>query len=379
MNDIRQTRPTLLYVDDEELACKYFARTVGAEYDVLVARSSDEASAILLQDSARIAVLVTDFRMPGRDGGDLLRQVAQEYPHIIRILVTAYADKDVLLQTVNAGEVFRILEKPLTPAIVRETLHVAFDRYHERALQNQRLMAMGETLAFLAHELNTPLAAIALNARSIENRTDGEQDSGRAHDADGEIAGAARSMRESAQYCISVVSSFWRSVHNGHRRLAGSDPRNEVTANGLISALLDTYPFATTQRTWVQIDVVGDFPVVTQPNCVALVLSSLLSNALRALADVSAPSVRFTVRAEPEPGISICDNGPGIPPEVKASLLTDPITTHAKSGGNGLGLILCNRVMQSCGGGIRIESTPGGGTTVMLDFPPIKDKTHRSY
>src|SRR5471032_418395 len=46
MNDIRQTRPTLLYVDDEELACKYFARTVGAEYDVLVARSSDEASAI---------------------------------------------------------------------------------------------------------------------------------------------------------------------------------------------------------------------------------------------------------------------------------------------------------------------------------------------
>lgn len=378
MNDIRQTRPTLLYVDDEELACKYFARTIGADYDVLVARSSDEASAILFQDSGRIAVLVTDFRMPGRDGGDLLRQVAQEYPHIIRILVTAYADKDVLLQTVNAGEVFRILEKPLTTAVVRETLQVAFERYHERALQNQRLMAMGETLAFLAHELNTPLAAIALNARSIENRTVGEGDSGPTHDADGEIAGAARSMRESAQYCISVVSSFWRSVHNGHRRLAGSDPRNEVTANGLISALLDTYPFAAAQRTWVEVEVVGDFPVVTQPNCVALVLSSLLSNALRALADVSAPSVRFTVVAEPDPGIRICDNGPGIPPEVKASLLTDPITTHSKSGGNGLGLILCNRVMQSCGGGIRIESTPGGGTTVMLDFPHIQN-THRSY
>jgi two-component system, response regulator PhcR len=373
MNDIPQSRPTLLYVDDEELACKYFARTVGADYDVLLARSSDEASAVLQQDSARIAVLVTDFRMPGRNGGDLLRQVAQEYPHIVRILVTAYADKDVLLQTVNAGEVFRILEKPLTPAIVRETLRVAFDRFHERALQNQRLMAMGETLAFLAHELNTPLAAIALNARSIENRTDGE------HDSDGEIAGAARSMRESAQYCISVVSSFWRSVHNGHRRLAGGDPRNEITAHGLIAALLDTYPFASTQRTWVEVEVAGDFPVLTQPNCVALVLSSLLSNALRALADVPAPSVRFTVIAEPEPGIRICDNGPGIPPEVKASLLTDPITTHAKSGGNGLGLILCNRVMQSCGGGIRIESTPGGGTTVMLDFPQIKDKTHRSY
>lgn len=373
MIDIRQTRPTLLYVDDEELACKYFARTVGADYEVLLAQSSDEASAILSRDSARIAVLVTDFRMPGRDGGDLLRQVAQEYPHIVRILVTAYADKDVLLQTVNTGEVFRILEKPLTPAIVRDTLHTAFDRYHERALQNQRLMAIDETLAFLAHELNTPLAAITLNARSIENRADAEPDS------QSDVTGAAKAMRESAQYCIAVVSSFWRSVHNGHRPLAGSDARGDITAHGLISALLDTYPFAGAQRSWVQVEVTSDFPVRTQPNCVALVLSSLLSNALRALADVPAPAVRFTVMAGATPGIRISDNGPGIPLEVKASLLTDPITTHAKSGGNGLGLILCNRVMQSCGGGIRIESTPGIGTTVTLDFPPIKDQTHRSY
>jgi two-component system, response regulator PhcR len=373
MIDIRQTQPTLLYVDDEELACKYFARTVGAEYEVLLATSSDEAIAILEQENARIAVLVTDFRMPGRDGGDLLRQVALEYPHIVRILVTAYADVEMLLQTVNTGEVFRILEKPLKPAAVRDTLQLAFDRFHERAMQNQRLIAIDETLAFIAHELNTPLAAIALNAHSIEDRTDAERD------AEGEILGAAKSMRESAQYCMAVVSSFWRSVHNGRRLLEGDEARIESTAHGLISALLDTYPFTTAQRSWVQVEVDSDFPVLTQPNCVALVLSSLLSNALRALAEVPSPSVRFTVAMEPHPSIGICDNGPGIPPEIKDRLLTDPITTHAKSGGNGLGLLLCNRVMQSSGGGLRIESTPGGGTTVVLDFPPIKGQTHRSF
>lgn len=372
MNDIRQAQPTLLYVDDEELARKYFARAVGAEYEVLVASSSDEAVAILQQENARIAVLVTDFRMPGRDGGDLLRQVALEYPHIVRILVTAYADVDVLLQTVNTGEVFRILEKPLTAVSVRDALRRAMERYHERAIQNQRLMAIDETLAFLAHELNTPLAAITLNASSLENRVEAD------HDSQDHITGAARAMRESAQYCIAVVSSFWRSVHNGHRRLAEGDARSEITAHGLISALLDTYPFATAQRSCVQVEVKSDFAVTAQPNCVALVLSSLLSNALRALADVAAPSVRFTVVAEPSPSICICDNGPGIPPEIKARLLTDPVTTHAKSGGHGLGLILCNRVMQSCGGGLRIESTPGVGTTVMLDFPNIKGQPHRS-
>jgi len=59
--------------------------------------------------------------MPGRHGGDLLRQVSQEYPHIVRILVTAYADKDAL-EAVNSGKVFRILEKPLGIRTVREVL-----------------------------------------------------------------------------------------------------------------------------------------------------------------------------------------------------------------------------------------------------------------
>jgi two-component system, response regulator PhcR len=131
MNDIRETPPTLLYVDDEELACKYFARAVGADYEVLIARSTDEAIAILRKDSDRIAVLVTDYRIPGRDGGDLLRQVALEYPQIVRILVTAYADIGVLQQMVDKGEVFRILEKPLRLASVRETLRMAFERQHD--------------------------------------------------------------------------------------------------------------------------------------------------------------------------------------------------------------------------------------------------------
>ena len=53
-----------------------------------------------------------------------------------------------------------------------------------------------------------------------------------------------------------------------------------------------------------------------------------------------------------------------------------PDATHAAAGGNGLGMIFCNRVMQSFGGGIRIESTPGAGTTVTLEFPHTKTRMH---
>ena len=48
------------------------------------------------------------------------------------------------------------------------------------------------------------------------------------------------------------------------------------------------------------------------------------------------------------------------------------------AGGSGMGMIFCNRVMQSFGGGIRIASTSGAGTTVTLDFPNFKNRMHRS-
>ncbi|MEW9582409.1 ATP-binding protein [Paraburkholderia sp. DGU8] len=366
MNDLRPTQPAILYVDDEELARKYFGRAVGGDYEVLLAQSSDEAMAMLQQHGDRLAVLVTDFRMPGRDGGELLRQVAQQFPHIVRILVTAYADVDVLLQMVNNGDVYSILEKPLRPASVRETLRMAIERHRGPGLQNQRLMAKDAALASETHELNAPSAATGVNASSIENRGDVQQDSPLLATAAGE------SLRERAQHCMAAASAFWRSVHNGQRKMAGGDAQSEITAHALISAFLETYPFTTAQRSWVHTEIIGDFPVVVQPDCVALVLSCLLSNSLRALADVRAASVRFTVIAEPNPRIRICDNGPGIPPEMKARLLTDPLTTDAQSGVSGSGLILCKRVMQSWGGGLEIESDSGVGTTVMLHFPHIK-------
>ena len=375
MTDTTQARPTILYVDDEEMACKYFARAVGSEYEVLSAAGADEAVGILRAHHARISVLVTDFRMPGRDGGDLLRQVAQEYPQMVRILVTAYADKDMLLETVNTGEVFRILEKPIGVADVREILRLAGDRFRERAVRQQRLMAIDETLAFLAHELNTPLAAIANFALGIESRVSGEYSEQRQQ----EIGRAASAMHDNAQYCLAVLSSFLQSVRSS---AGGAAPKpgagQEVSAGALVASLLDTYPFADNQRSWVQVELEGDFPVPTLPNCVALVLSSVMSNALRALADVGAPSLRFVVVAGDRPEIRIADNGPGIPPEIMGRLLVDPVTTHASAGGSGMGMIFCNRVMQSFGGGIRIASASGAGTTVTLDFPNFKNRMHRS-
>lgn len=61
----------ILYVDDEVMAQKYFLRSVGSEFEVLTASSADEAIEMLRDESLHIGILVTDYRMPVRDGGGI--------------------------------------------------------------------------------------------------------------------------------------------------------------------------------------------------------------------------------------------------------------------------------------------------------------------
>jgi two-component system, response regulator PhcR len=67
------------------------------------------------------------------------------------------------------------------------------------------------------------------------------------------------------------------------------------------------------------------------------------------------------------------DNGPGIPPEVLGRLTREPVTTRAASGGSGMGLMFCQRVMQAISGSIEVQSVLGQGTSVTLFFQALGD------
>lgn len=358
--------PAILYVDDEEMARKYFVGSFGEKYKIFTAEDADSAIEILKDEDYQICILVTDYRMPGRSGGDLLRQAAREFPHLVRILVTAYGNREVLLETVNSGEIFRILEKPMNMDNARLVLRLACDLARERGARKQKLMAIDEALAFLAHELNTPLGAISNFARGVQSRVAGDGVSARQQAL---ISEAALAIGDNARYCHSLLFSFVNSVKGSGAQVT---PYAGATARQMISALLDTYPLSPVQRDAIYLDVQEDFPILALPNCVALVLSSILSNALRAVSEQPKPTIRFTVRQAGNPQICISDNGCGIAPDILQRLLIEPVTTHADDGGNGWGLIFCKRIMQSFRGDISVSATPDECTAFTLDFPAIK-------
>lgn len=133
----------ILYVDDEAIALKYFERLVGPLAPVLTAISVEEGRAVLSVHGADIAVLVCDQRMPGERGNELLRHARQHYPHIVRMLTTAYSEIGEAIDAINTGEIYRYIAKPWELEGLRADLKNALEL---AALRNERDELMRDKL-----------------------------------------------------------------------------------------------------------------------------------------------------------------------------------------------------------------------------------------
>ena len=149
-------------------------------------------------------------------------------------------------------------------------------------------------------------------------------------------------------------------------------------------AVQEEYPFEPGEADWLSTDAAADFTLPGRRDLLYLVLCTLVKNALIAMrtSPPVQPALRIELaRAAPAPGLPlqatlvVSDNGPGIAPDVLRRLMVEPVTTRAESGGSGMGVLFCHRVISSLSGSIDIRSSLGEGTTVTLYFPFAKKDT----
>lgn len=130
----------ILYVDDEEKSLKYFRETFGEKFAILTASNAEEGFRILKEHQDRTAVLVTDQRMPGEKGIQLLEKARQLKPRILRILVTAYSDLDTAIDSVNTGAIYKYVTKPWDVPQLEVTLKRAVEFFIVQSERDHLLM-----------------------------------------------------------------------------------------------------------------------------------------------------------------------------------------------------------------------------------------------
>jgi CheY-like chemotaxis protein len=142
-----QSNPVgILYIDDEEKALKYFRMAFGQKYKVFTATSGPEGLEILRKEADAIGIVISDQRMPGMLGAEVLGQVRSDFPHIVRLLTTAYSDLDSAIQAVNKGHIYQYVVKPWEIPDLGMILQRAADYYLVLGERNNLLRLKMTTL-----------------------------------------------------------------------------------------------------------------------------------------------------------------------------------------------------------------------------------------
>jgi len=166
----------VLYVDDEEKSLKYFKETFGDQFTILTAPNAEEGFRILKENIDRIAILVTDQRMPGEKGVQLLEKSRQIKPRVLRILVTAYSDLETAIDSVNTGAIYKYITKPWDVPQLGVTLKRALEFFivqnerdhllHEKMsvlhnmMMTDRILSLGILATGLSHHMRNSMVAI---------------------------------------------------------------------------------------------------------------------------------------------------------------------------------------------------------------------------
>jgi PAS domain S-box-containing protein len=236
-------------------------------------------------------------------------------------------------------------------------------RLEEQLIQAEKLAAMGQMLAGVAHELNNPLTAI-LGVTELLREREGFDDSTKR-----QLDLTHRQARRAARIVQNLLE-FSRPA---------SPQKKPLDVSSLIERTLQLHDHSL-RRNNVQVEFhpqPGLQPVIGDSNQLIQVFLNLISNAEHAIREVR-ESGRIQIRIGrigEQIAVTVQDDGVGILPEALPKLFDPFYTTKRPGGGTGLGLSICTAIVREHGGSIDVETLPVGGSafTVFLPVAMVKE------
>lgn len=363
---LQQTEtPTILVVDDEEIIRDICVRTL-KNYRTLQAENGQEALRIL--DHKKVDLILVDVMMPVMNGLELLQNIKEQDPEQLVVVMTGYADKDIILRALKA-RADDFIHKPINLLQLRTSIANALEKKDLRRelVQLKQLDRIkSDFLGLISHKLRTPTTSISLFIQNLASGSLDLEDPG--------FASALDAIREESEYLAYLIQdllyysdiilqdSEGKASRENLKEIAGSvlvEKRSAIEKKGLI----------------LRTTLAGNWPIViVDRRRIAFALNALVDNAIKFTPTGGEITLSGEV-GETEVSLTIADNGPGISPEEATKVFEkfyqiDPQNT-GQIRGFGLGLFYARQFIRDHGGTINLSSTPGKGTEITIRLPRL--------
>jgi signal transduction histidine kinase len=370
----------ILLVDDEEGIRKVLGIALDdSGYEVLKATNGEEA--MLAFREHRPPVVLTDIKMPGMDGIELLQAIKRESPDTEVIMITGHGDLELAIKSLQL-EAADFITKPINS----EALDIALKRAHERIcmrnqlreytqnleemvqektrklLEAERMAAIGQTVATLAHAIKNIIGGLKGGMYVMEKGM--ELENGKYLSQGWEmIKGNVEKIKNLALDLL----NYAKEREPDYELCDPNGPVREVYQLMLSRAKecdvnLRMELDEALSSTWLD------------PEGIHCCLLNLVTNALDAC---SSPGCTMgpkevVIRSARESGCAVkyevADNGSGMDEETKGKIFKSFFSTKG-SKGTGLGLMITNKIVREHGGEVELESEEGQGARFILRLP----------
>lgn len=368
----------VLFVDDEEPNLVVFEAVCGDDFPVLTASSG--RIALELMEEHEVGVVLTDQRMPGMTGIELLEKVEVEHPDAIRLLITAYSDLQAAEDAINRGHVRRYMRKPWEPEVLRAELRDAIDLYNlntrvreleQRLLETERAYSLSVVAGGIAEELRNPVGWIRNNLTVIETSVDAAvaaleeatPNVTRARGTLAQVANAVTDARDGVKRILELIEEMAKAPEEAPAEVVD-------LADAVRVALRKAEGSGLRGRALIEV-ATGVEPKVmaTRTNLVQIALN-LLANAIQRAANRKDGQGIVRVSTAVKDGnaiLDVSDNGPPITGDPEA--VFKPFGVGGRLQGAGVGLAISKRIAEELGGQLEVSATDDKETRFRLTLP----------
>lgn len=359
-------RARILVIDDEKVIRDSCARILIPEGNIVKSAENGEIGLKLFKEFNPDLVLV-DLKMPGKSGIDILEEIENADPNVIKIVITGYATVASAVHAMKKGA-YDFIPKPFTPDEILIIVARALEKRHlllkSEALRVEQERIRKNMISLVSHELRAPLAATVQYLEVILGGMAGE------------ISPEAKEMISRCDIRLQEMLELlkrWLTLAT-FDQVKMAEHLEDINLSDIGKELIEILkPMAEEKKISLILDTPDDLsPVKGSKVSIGEIFNNLISNAIKYNKAGGWVKVKLYEQDE-KVCVEVSDNGLGIREEHLSRIFDEFYRVDGRRNspikGSGLGLSIVQKMVDANGGMIDVESRFGEGTTFKVSFP----------